>query len=121
MGDQQQTPARPPISGPGSGVEKWRAYAAEVTGSPVESWAALSREDVISLLESEGVGQSAADADEVTAEVDTDSGGDPDEDAQDPGDAPMDAETVAAPRRRRAAWMVPTADGWVPEDSVRGR
>lgn len=46
---------RPPLSGPGSGVEAWRKYAAEITGTPAESWAALSRERVIELLKSEGV------------------------------------------------------------------
>lgn len=46
---------RPPLSGSGSGVEAWRKYAAEITGTPAQSWAALSRERVIELLKSEGV------------------------------------------------------------------
>lgn len=52
----ESAPQRPPASGPGSGVEAWRQYAAEVTGSPAGSWATLTRDEIIELLESEGVG-----------------------------------------------------------------
>lgn len=48
-------PTPPPTSGPGSGADAWRAYAAEATRSPYESWAALNRAEVIELLHSEGV------------------------------------------------------------------
>lgn len=51
--DQGSTP--PPTSGPGSGADAWRSYAADVTGSPYESWAALGRQEIIDLLRSEGV------------------------------------------------------------------
>ncbi|MEU8264471.1 hypothetical protein AB0C02_28095 [Micromonospora sp. NPDC048999] len=50
-------PKRPPTSGPGSGVEAWRRYAAEVTGTPVEQWAGKSREDIIKALAVESVGE----------------------------------------------------------------
>lgn len=49
-------PQRPPTSGPGSGVEAWRRYAADVTDSPLESWSSLTRDEIIELLDSEGVG-----------------------------------------------------------------
>lgn len=44
-------PKRPPASGPGSGIDAWRAYAAEVSGEPVESLADLSRDELIALVE----------------------------------------------------------------------
>lgn len=50
-------PRRPPNSGPGSGADAWRRYAAEVTNSPPESWANLSREEIIELLDSETGGR----------------------------------------------------------------
>lgn len=50
-------PQRPPTSGPGSGAQAWREYAAAVTGAPVDSYAALGRDEIIALLESEGVGR----------------------------------------------------------------
>lgn len=52
--DSDSEPVRPPSSGPGSGVEAWRAYAAEVTDSPAESWESLTRDEIIELLDSEG-------------------------------------------------------------------
>lgn len=50
------TPERPPPSGPGSGVDQWRRYAAEVTQSPVESWSTRTRDEIIEQLDSEGAG-----------------------------------------------------------------
>lgn len=50
---RQTTAKRPPTSGPGSGVDAWRRYAAEVTGEPAETFADLSREDIIALVPSE--------------------------------------------------------------------
>lgn len=70
----------------------WREYAAAVTESPVESWGELSREEIIELLDSEGVEQ-----------------------APETGYAPSPAP------RRRPEWMVPTADGMVPEHELRRR
>lgn len=52
-------PQRPPTSGPGSGVEAWRRYAADVTDSPLESWSSLTRDEIIELLDSEGVSHGA--------------------------------------------------------------
>lgn len=52
-------PQRPPTSGPGSGVEAWRRYAADVTDSPLESWLSLTRDEIIELLDSEGVSHGA--------------------------------------------------------------
>jgi hypothetical protein len=99
---------RPPTSGPGSGVGAWREYAAAVTGSPVESWGALSREDIIAQLDADGVDQ----ADE---QPDGDDQADVDEEAESGQDAP------AAPRRTGPVWMVPTPDGMVPEHELRRR
>lgn len=48
---------RPPKSGPGSGIEAWREYAAKMTNSPVESWSTLSRDEIIELLDSETGGR----------------------------------------------------------------
>jgi hypothetical protein len=77
-------------------VTAWRAYAAAVTDSPVESWSELSREEIIELLDSEGtpdVPESAAPAD----------------------------DTQPAPVRKGPVWMVPTADGMVPEHEFNRR
>ncbi|SCL31997.1 hypothetical protein GA0070616_4370 [Micromonospora nigra] len=46
---------RPPMSGPGSGADAWRKYAAEVTRSPLESWSALGRDAIIATLREQGV------------------------------------------------------------------
>lgn len=42
-------PQRPPTSGPGSGVDAWRSYVAETTGTSDEDLAGLSRDDLITL------------------------------------------------------------------------
>jgi hypothetical protein len=89
---------RPPTSGPGSGVTAWRAYAAAVTDSPVESWSELSREEIIELLDADGVGQAGTEPDAVEAE-----------------------QTAPPAPRRSPVWMVPTADGMVPESELRRR
>lgn len=44
-------PVRPPTSGPGSGAPAWREYAAAVTGTPVEEWSTLSRDEIVELLD----------------------------------------------------------------------
>jgi hypothetical protein len=45
---QQTTQAkRPPTSGPGSGVEAWRAFAAAVSGDPPEVFADATRDDLV--------------------------------------------------------------------------
>lgn len=49
------TPNRPPLSGPGSSAAAWRAYAAELTQSPIVSWTNLSRDEIIEQLHSDGV------------------------------------------------------------------
>lgn len=56
LADEQSTAVgeRPPISGAGSTAEAWREYAANMTDSPVDSWASLSRAEIIELLDSEG-------------------------------------------------------------------
>lgn len=38
---------QPPTSGPGSGVEAWRAYAAKVSGEPPEMFAEATREQLV--------------------------------------------------------------------------
>lgn len=87
---------RPPTSGKGSSVEAWREYAAAVTDSPAESWESLSREEIVELLDSEGVDQAA--------------------------EGEQHAPEEGKPRRRqRPQWMVPTADGMVPEHEFRRR
>jgi hypothetical protein len=97
---------RPPTSGPGSGVTAWRAYAAAVTDSPVESWSEMSREEIIELLDADGVEQApAGEAEQAPAEADADQ---------------ADAELAPA-RPRRPVWMVPTPDGMVPESELRRR
>lgn len=47
-------PTPPPTSGPGSGVDAWRTYAATVTGTTYESWGLLSRAEIIANLEGKG-------------------------------------------------------------------
>lgn len=47
----QRLPKRPPASGPGSGAEAWREYAAAVTGESPESLADLSRDELIDRVE----------------------------------------------------------------------
>ena len=118
---------RPPVSGPGSGVAAWRAYAAARTDSPAESWAALSREEIIERLDAEDVtAPTAAEADEI-AEADGFDGADGrDEETdttRDEGQADDADTTAAAPRRSsgRRLWMVPTEDGSVAEHELRGR
>ena len=104
-----EQPQRPPTSGPGSGAAAWRAYAAAVTDSPVESWDSLSRDEVMELLASEG-----AAPDPALALPDNGDGQVPVE------AAPAEARPVSAEprRRRRPEWMVPTPDGLVPESQM---
>lgn len=85
-------PQRPPNTGKGSGAQAWREYAAALTDSPVESWSALSREEISDLLEAEGV----VEPPEGPQRPETDKG-----------------EARAVPRRRpsRPVWMRPTDDG----------
>lgn len=93
---EQARPERPPTSGPGSSIAAWREYAAAVTDSPVESWQSLSREEIVELLDSEG--------------VDT------------PPETEQPATPAEHPRRRRPQWMVPTDDGnMVPESELPRR
>ncbi|PWW50261.1 hypothetical protein [Actinokineospora spheciospongiae] len=110
-------PNRPPTSGPGSSVTAWRSYATAVTGSPVESWDAMSREDIIARLESEGVESPdalAETAGQLAEEL-------PVEELL-ADELPAPAVLAATPRRRRPVWMVPTVDGPVPEpEHTRGR
>lgn len=108
---EQERPERPPTSGPGSGVAAWREYAAAVTGSPAESWAALSREEVIELLDSEGVEQAPEAA-----------GADPDAASAEQSEPAGESAQPERPARRRGpVWMVPTAGGMVPEHELRRR
>jgi hypothetical protein len=101
----QETPQRPPASGPGSGVTAWREYAAVVTGSPVESWAALTREEIVQLLDSEGTDPNEpAELTETEQEADRNA-------------ATARAELNARPQPR-PVWMTPTEDGWVPEHEL---
>ncbi|PXY17352.1 hypothetical protein [Prauserella flavalba] len=135
---EQEIPQRPPTSGPGSGVAAWREYAAAVTDSPAESWASLSREEIIDLLAAEGV----EGAPEEQVETDSDAAPaeqapvDEPEPSADGTNGPAEGEAPAAdvkerpaaqptPDRpagaRRPVWMVPTADGWVPEHHLQRR
>lgn len=97
----QARPERPPTSGPGSGAAAWRGYAAAVTDSPVEQWGALSREEIIELLDAEG--------DELSTFL-----------ARRP-DPVVDEPEQRPARRRSPVWMVPTDDGMVPERDLRQR
>lgn len=106
---EQVQPERPPMTGRGSGVEAWREYAAAVTGSPVDSWQALSKEEVVELLDAEGAEQHDDQGDE---DAGTDEGGGTEQVEADP-------DAASAPRRRSPEWMVPTDDGPVPESVVR--
>lgn len=47
----KRLPKRPPASGPGSGVDAWRQYVADVTAEPVESLAEMSRDELMKLAE----------------------------------------------------------------------
>lgn len=104
MTDEQ--PKRPPTSGPGSGVAAWRDYAAALTGSPAESWAALSREEIVDLLDSEGAEARPPEVDEQQ----------PDTDQQPGAEQP---QAAADGPRRGPKWMVPTEDGFVPERALQ--
>jgi hypothetical protein len=110
IGVTTEQPQKPPTSGPGSGAEAWRAYAAAVTGSPVESWESLSRDEVKELLESEGATPDAVV--DTMPEVHQEPTADTTVTRQEP--------TARPRRRRRPVWMVPTADGFVPETQTRG-
>lgn len=102
MADEQQ-PQRPPTSGPGSGLDAWRAYAAAVTGSPVESWAGASRDQIIKQFASEDVEDEHRPAPAAIAAA----------------DARVVSARPPANRSGRPKWMVPTEDGWVPEQQGR--
>lgn len=54
-------PVRPPESGPGSGVAAWREYAAAVTGSDIDAWSSLSRDEIIELLDEDEAQSPAAE------------------------------------------------------------
>jgi hypothetical protein len=95
MDDQSQTPERPPTSGPGSGADAWRAYAAAVTDSPLESWTDMSRDEIIARLDEQGT---EAELTETEQEA---------------------SRPAPAGEPGRPLWMVPTADGWVPEIEQR--
>lgn len=119
---EQQVPQRPPTSGPGSGVTAWREYAAAVTESPLESWAAMSREDIIALLDSEGTEAEGAEPPADGAGDQSDELDGPTQSEREADQQPPDTRAEpAAPRRQRPVWMVPTADGMVPEHELRGR
>ncbi len=49
------SPEIPPRSGRGSGLDAWVTFAAKATDAPESAYAALSRDEIIALLESEGV------------------------------------------------------------------
>lgn len=108
---EQQTSDRPPTSGPGSGVTAWREYAAKVTQSPLESWAALSREEIIALLDNDGTAEQAGDGPDAVADSEREA---------DLGATATRTEHTPRPRQR-PVWMVPTEDGDVPEHDLRGR
>jgi hypothetical protein len=94
-----EQPQRPPASGTGSGVAAWRTYAATITGTPAESWADLSREEIIQRL----------DGDSPSPDAETAAAGQPDTPA--PAVSP-----------RHPMWMVPTEDGgFVAEETLRNR
>lgn len=112
---EQQTPERPPTSGPGSGVTAWREYAAAVTDSPLESWAALSREEIVTLLDSEGAAARPGANDEEQPGGLTEREQEADRNA-----AAARAELAARPRPR-PVWMVPIGEGFVPEHELNRR
>jgi hypothetical protein len=88
---------RPPLSGPGSGVEQQRAYAAKLTGRPLEDFANMQRDEVIEF-------------------IDTYSAEDP------PREAPDGVKPTEKPRHKdakgRPTWSVPVEGGYVPEHEL---
>lgn len=85
---------RPPLSGPGSGLEAQRAYAAKLTGRPVEDFAEMGRDEVIAFI------------DEHSAE-------------EQPKQAPEGVKPTEKARHKdpkgRPAWSVPVEGGFVAE------
>lgn len=53
--DDEPETAEPPRHGRGSGRDAWLAFAVAATGAPESTWAALSRDEIVETLESEGV------------------------------------------------------------------
>lgn len=49
------TPARPALSGPGSSATAWRTYAAALTGTPIDDWESLTRDEIIADLQDKGL------------------------------------------------------------------
>lgn len=45
----------PPQVGPGSSADAWRAYAADATGTSVETWAESTRAAIIEVLRDRGI------------------------------------------------------------------
>jgi hypothetical protein len=69
-------PVAPPLTGRGSGIEAWRAFAAAATGTPAEQWASMPRADIVAKLAADGViGDAPAPAAGAGTGVDAAGGG----------------------------------------------
>jgi hypothetical protein len=68
QGQQAELPERPPMGGAGSSAGAWRAYAAAVTGTPVEQWSEMSRDDIVAALpDTAEDGSTPYDGDELSS------------------------------------------------------
>lgn len=89
---------RPPVSGPGSGTDEWRAFAAQETGRSVAELKKYDRAQLIALVDFTG----------------------PESDLR---EAPEGVDVVDEPRLKdindRPQWAVPVQGGYAAEDEIR--
>lgn len=98
MTDALSTPLpRPPDSGPGSGLDKWAAFAAQETGEPIEMFEGLSRDEVKVLLDHRAERPESKEA----------------PDGVDVLDEPKSKDALGRPE-----WMVPVEGGYASETEI---
>lgn len=119
MSDEQNKLQRPPPSGPGSGEEMWRAYAAQETGEDISEFAAMTRGEIIALLDN------TPEVFEGKHEDGTSSGVRviPEADATKLREAPEGVVVVEAAADvedalGRRTWAVPVAGGYAAENEI---
>lgn len=89
---------RPPLSGPGSGIEQQRAYAVQLSGKDPDFFAGMQRDEVIDFIEK------YADPDKLKEAPD--------------GVTPID-EPVHKTPQGLPAWSVPVEGGYVAEHEMQ--
>ena len=88
---------RPPESGPGSGVEQWRAYAVKLTGQDADFFAGMNRDEVIDYVEKHA---------------------DPDKPKQAPEGVKVSDEPKHTNAQGLPTWSVPVEGGYVAEHEL---